>query len=212
MKSKVNFTKILLAFLIATFLFFFGLFVGYLANQVIEKNTNLLLEETKNELFVLESLSSLQEDYPCEPYMMDKISEKLDSLGRIITILEEDKGLNDREVLELKKVYTLIQIKHFILINKLKENCNSNYTTILFFYSNEKECEKEVNEKSFIISFLRKKYDFIRVYSLDLNLNSEIIPFFKEIYGLKGCSEIVLNEKKIEESVETSNDLEKYLN
>jgi hypothetical protein len=212
MKRETNWTKILLAFLIATFLFFFGLFIGYLSNQIIEKNTNFILEETKNEIFSLESLSLLQEDYPCDSYIMDKVSEKLDSLGRIITIFEEDKGLNNKEVLELKKVYTLIQLRHFILINKLNENCQRNYSTILFFYSNEKKCEKEVNEKSFILSFLRNKYDFVRVYSFDLNLDSEIIPFFKKTYNLEGCSEIVLNEKKVEEDVKTSKDLEKYLN
>jgi len=212
MKREINWIKILLAFLIATFLFFFGLFVGYLANQIIERNSNLVLDEAKTELFNLETLYLLQEDYPCDFYIMNKISEKLDFLGGVITILEKKKGLNNEEVLELKKVYSLIEVRHFSLVNKLKKECQSNYTTLLFFYSNEKECKKEVDEKSFITTFLRNKYNSVRVYSFDLNLDLEVISFFKKVYNLGGCSGIVLNEKKIEEEIHASKDLEKYIN
>jgi len=212
MKREINWTKILLAFLIASFLFFFGLFLGYLSNQIIEKNSNQILEETKNKLFSLESLSLLQEDYPCNSYMLDITSEKLSFIGELITLLEKKKGVNDREVLDLKKVYTLIEVRHFMLINDLKKNCQANYSTILFFYSNKEECKEDVTKKSFILTFLRNKYDFVRIYSFDLNLDSEILSFFKQVYNLGGCYGIILDEKKIEQDIQKYEEIEKYLN
>ena len=81
----------------------------------------------------------------------------------------------------------------------------------MFFYSNTQECRGIVNDKSFILSFLRNKYNSVRLYSFDINLNSEIVSFFVKNYKIDGCYAIVLNDKKITGNVTTSHDLEKYL-
>jgi len=212
MNREIDWGRFILAFLIACFLFSFGLFIGYLTKGVVESTTIDIIASTRNELTNLETLTVLEKDYPCNSFVLDETSDKLNYLGELITTLEVKKGKNNNEVLELKKMYTLLEARHMILIKQKNTQCNQNYSTFLFFYSNEKECQTKEGDISFILSYLRKKYDFVRVYSFDVNLDSEIIKFLKDAYKIEGCESVVLNDKKIEGKIENSDDFEVLLN
>ncbi len=212
-KRQINWNKIILSFLIACFLFSFGIFVGYLAKGIVSASIINIQDSTKNEILTLETINLIQEQNSCESYSLDLVSEKLDYLGELITILETKKGKKDPEVLEMKKLYSILEIRHYVLTREQNEYCAKNISTFMFFYSNDKDCNDEVEKKSFILSYLRKKYQTkVRVYAFDNDLDSDLIKVLKEKYKVERCSTIILNENKITTKIDNSEDLEKFLN
>ena len=138
MSRKVNWGRLILAFLVACFLFSFGLFIGYLAKGIIENVSLDVVETTKTELSNLETLQLLEDQHPCNSFTLDRTSERLDYLGGLITNLEQKKSKSDAQVLEIKKLYTLLEVRHMLLIKEKKNSCGQNSSIFLFFYSNKK--------------------------------------------------------------------------
>lgn len=207
---KINWLKLILAFLIATAIFFFGLFVGYLAKNLISSSTIDIESSTRNTITNLETLNLLEGSYPCNTAVIDTVSQKLDYLGSIITTLENKKGKFDSDVLELKKLYTDIEIRHALLVQSRDAKCGQVHNIILFFYSNTAECKAQVDKTAFIADYMRNKYDNVKVYSFDSDLNSDVVSVLKNQYKIAGCSGIVLNDKKIE-NVTNSQQLENVI-
>jgi len=208
MKREINWTRLLLAFLIATFLFSLGIFLGFLAKGTITDASVSLQEGIRNDIINLETLYLLEDSFPCNEEIITITSQKLDYLGELITTLEVKRGKDAEDVLELKKLYTILEIRHFLLTETRNEKCSGSHTTFLFFYSNDENCEGEVEKASFVLTFLRNKYDNIRVYSFDINLNSEIITTLKSEYNIKGCSGVVMNKEKIPFKVTKASQIE----
>ena len=211
-KRELDWNRIILAFLIANLLFFIGIGIGYFVREIMEKTTITFQQQISNEYVSLETLSMLEKDFPCSSFSLDKSSEKLDYIGSLIDSLEIKKGVNDKGVLEIKKFYTILEARHYVLIKERNLKCNENFSTIIYLYSNKKECKLEVDKISFILSYLIKQYPNLKVYSFDLNLDSEIINFFKSKYKIKNeCYSVILNDKIIKNNIQNADDLINFL-
>ena len=211
MERKFNWPRITLAFLIAVFLFAFGLLAGYVAKEYIQ-GASLTLEETaRNEIIELETIYLLDSQFQCNTEALDITSSKLDNLGELITTLEQKKGKNDQEVLGLKKIYTVLETRHYLLISQRNKQCAQKYSVFFYFYSNGEKCHTPTKEISTVLTYIRNKYDFVRVYSFDVDLNSDIIGFLKKKYGADSCVTVVLDEQKINFTPANAAELEAYL-
>ena len=208
---EIDYNRIILAFLIATLFFSIGILLGYIVRMTLQENTITLQDKLKNDILDFETISLMQITYPCNALILDRSSEKLDSIGSMITVLESKKGKYDSVILELKKSYSILELRHFLLIKDRNEKCSNNYTAILYFYSNTKECKDSVDKVSFILSYLRNKESNIRVYSFDMNLDSDIISIFKKEYGIDGCYGVVLDGKKIPGLIRDSSYIEQFI-
>ena len=205
---KINWQKITLAFLIAVFMFTFGLFIGFLAKTLIQGATIDLQNSVRNEIVNLETIDLLEKDNVCENYSINLISEKLDYTGELISLLEIKKGKADTEVLELKKLYTMLEVRHMLLMEEKNRLCDQDYDIFLFFYSNDENCEDDVEKTSFILSYLRKKYENVRVYSFDSNLDSDLVKILMSKYSVTSCKTVILNGEKVTKEITNSEDLE----
>src|SRR3989338_5356088 len=205
---KINWQKITLAFLIAVFMFTFGLFIGFLAKTLIQGATIDLQNSVRNEIVNLETIDLLEKDNVCENYSINLISEKLDYTGELISLLEIKKGKADTEVLELKKLYTMLEVRHMLLMEEKNRLCDQDYDIFLFFYSNDENCEDDVEKTSFILSYLRKKYENVRVYSFDSNLDSDLVKILMSKYSVNSCKVVILNGEKVTKDIARSEDLE----
>lgn len=209
---EINWQRLILAFLIATFLFFLGLFLGYLAKGYISQNSVELEQSVRNDIIDLETIYLLDQEFPCNPQILDTTSQKLDYLGELITVLEVKKGKFSPDVLELKKLYTVLEVRHFLLTEARSTQCGEDYDTVLFFYSNEENCQGEVDQASFVLTYLRNKYSSLRIYSFDKDLESDLIGALKSQYEIERCSEVILNKEKLNFTVTDSSQVEELLN
>ena len=181
------FWAFLIATLVFTGIFLFAYSVSYLNYQYIA-NQNNLIEES-----IIEIEKYLEED--CNASLVLQASEKLDVVGVRLDMLEKKFGKTDYRVLEQKKLYSVLEKRHFDIIQKFNENCGANYSTVFFFYSNLEGYETRNDRVAYILRSLKGLYpDKIMVYSFDYDLDYELINELKEEYGVNSIPSVVFNE------------------
>ncbi len=198
-KKDPSLLKYIISFLITTIIFtlifIFAYSISYINYQRLSYENNLI----KDNLLKLDEISTLFEDeINCSNKILLESSRRLDFSGDKINILETKFEKEDKRVIEQKKIYTQLELKHFNIIKKLNLVCEGNFITILFFYSNKDE-NKDKNEKiSFILSaFKEESPERAMIYSFDDNLDFDIIKKLKERYNIKKIPIIIVNEEDL---------------
>lgn len=163
--------------------------------------TDILSSETQFAL--LSELSCEQEEGE------ENLSSELGELSEKITY-SEDNLKDNLEVLELKRYYTLLQIKDYILTKKINEKCGKKRIPILYFYTTAENCTECVKQ-GFVLTELRAKYPNLRVYSFDYNLDLSALRALIKIYKIDDTKlpALVIDEKKIT-GFQSIKDLEKF--
>ncbi len=201
--------RILLAWLITTVLFIlifsFAYSVSYLNYRSIEEESNLI-EHYINDLDLIAS-----EGNSCNDTLLFDASQKLDTVGSKLALLETRFGNDDPRVLEQKRRYSELEMKHFELVKQIDVNCERDFLTILFFYSNGREDGDNSEQVGFILStFKNQDSDKIMVYSFDYNLDADAVRNLANRYGVESAPVVIVNER---DYLQVSNirELEKYL-
>lgn len=98
------------------------------------------------------------------------LSDELNNLSSRLSVAEENLGTNNAEVIQIKKQYSLLQIKDYLLMRQISEKCPKvKPVFILYFYSNQGDCE-DCGRQGDVLTYLRQTYPTLRVYSFDYNL------------------------------------------
>ncbi|MDO8482723.1 MAG: hypothetical protein Q7S86_02805 [bacterium] len=156
----------------------------YLGNYFSDKKISEL-RATENRI-ALDILSSetqfaLLGELSCPEVQNSLLSQELSSLGEKLDYSEDKFGTDNPDVVTLKKQYSLLEIKDYLLIKKLKD-CPKPPVTILYFYADDcPDCEKT----GYVLTYLREKYPELRVYSFDYNLDLSALKTLAYIYGIK---------------------------
>ncbi len=110
--------------------------------------------------------------------------DELNTLARRLSLMENQRGTNDAEVISLKKYYSLLQIKDYLLVRERAKQCGEKPLTILYFYSNQGNCT-DCEKIGLVLSKMREEYDNLHVYAFDYNLGLSVIETLKSIYNLE---------------------------
>jgi hypothetical protein len=94
----------------------------------------------------------------------------LSSLGNQLSYMESQGTGTTDEVLRLKRLYSLLEIKDYLLMKQLSQRCNLKPVFILYFYSNKGDCTDCTNQ-GYVLTALAQKYPQLRIYSFDYNLD-----------------------------------------
>ena len=191
--QKISRIRLLLALLIAIFIFvnifLFTYTISFLKSQKIseiESDIRYSLLSFNVERELLKS---------CDDKVLDIISKDLDEVGSIVSILEENFGKDDKKVLEQKRLYTLMEVQHFLNIKEYNEDCDKNKHTFLFFYSNQNPFDVEAERVGKILNTLKSKNKDVMIYSFDYDLDFQIIDLLKSLYNVSAPNVVVINEK-----------------
>jgi hypothetical protein len=123
---------------------------------------DLLSSETQFELLGNLDCSAIAE----HPVLTDE----LNSLAERLSFAESRLGSNNAEVVSLKKQYSLLEIKDYLLMQQITEKCKTQTVFVLYFYSNNGDCS-ECSRAGDVLTYLRQTYPTLRVYSFDYNLD-----------------------------------------
>lgn len=149
---------------------------------------NILSSETQ---FALLSVT------PCENLGNTSLTQELDSIGTRLEYLENTRGINDPEVVQLKKEYSLLEIKDYILMNTVSEKCHVKSPFILYFYSNVDNCT-DCKSAGAVLTELRNEYPFARVYSFDYHIPVPAVTTLTDIFKVKDqFPALVIHEKPV---------------
>jgi len=197
-EKHYDFNKYVAAFSIATLMFILGLTFGiYLMNEKVSA-INEMQDSLKLEVMSIELQNILFQDNPCSDSVIP-LEEKLEDITSRITFMENSLGKENKQVLEIKKYYSLIEVNHYLLMKNRKEKCGSDYNLVLFFYSN-KDNELESEKQGYVLSNLKTKYtsDKIKIYSFDTGLDLDMIRTLIYFYNVTTAPTVIINEEKIE--------------
>lgn len=145
--------------------------VNYLDRKRVTELSAIQTQLATDTLSV-ETQFALLEEAPCEDITEgNTLSATLADLGARLAFAEERLGATDPEVLELKKQYTLLEIRDYLLTKRLSRVCESDAPVAIYFYSNEAGACTDCDRASYALSYLHETYPNLRVYSFDYNLD-----------------------------------------
>lgn len=142
-----------------------------------------LLEQTS----CVHSVTSLEEE--------QGLSRELNDLAKRLKFMESQLGEEDEDVLFVKKYYSLLQVKDYLLMEEIKDRCGENLFTILYFHQGECDnCQKQ----SLVLDELVSEYPETRVYWFDKDVNTPAVQTMLSIFGIKQGPTMVINDKAYE--------------
>ncbi|MEX2052597.1 MAG: hypothetical protein WD991_02815 [Candidatus Paceibacterota bacterium] len=184
MENRVDWKKYLLVLLITVGLFFTA---SYISNYFGNKKINELKSiQDKISLDILSSETqfSLLSELSCKNISDSVFSDELSELGGKLEWGQENLGANSDEVTYLKKYYSLLQIKDYLLAKRIAERCKIKSAFILYFYTTAQNCS-ECERQSLVLSALRNKYPELRVYSFDYSTDLSAVESMLSIYKIE---------------------------
>lgn len=98
-------------------------------------------------------------------------------------------------MLLLKKQYTILQVKDFLLKKRISERCKTPFMSVLYFYGTQQNCE-DCTRQGYVLDAARQKYPELRIYSYDFNLDLSTIRALRSIYKVgEPLPTLVINGK-----------------
>jgi|JI10StandDraft_1071094.scaffolds.fasta_scaffold83224_2 uncharacterized protein YdcH (DUF465 family) len=152
---------------------------NYFSDRKLEK-LRTIQDSISIDLLSSETQFSLLSELSCKDVSAATLSDELNSLAGKIEFAEGSVG-GQSEVEQLKKYYSLLQIKDFLLMEQIKERCGTKIYSILYFYTNADNCTECVKQ-GYVLTELRRKYPDLRVYSFDYNLDLSAVNSLIAIY------------------------------
>jgi len=190
----------------------------YVSNYFSQKKINEIKDiESRIAVDILasETQFSLLSELSCRQISSGFLSKELATLGDKLSYTEENRGSDDEEVLNLKKYYSLLQIKDLILMQKITDRCGSNSTnsgpSIMYFYSNIKNDCPDCQKEGFVLTRLRQDYPELRVYAFDYNLDLSALQTLISIYNIKDEQPTLLINDKVYYGFKSVDDIKDIL-
>lgn len=185
MRSKIETKKYVIALLITGAIFFGAL---YVSNRFSARRTaEVKAAEDKISLDILSSETqfALLKDSSCKAFdHSTAFSEELNSLVEKLSYMEQNLGNENADVISLKKYYSLLQIKDYLLVGKVNEKCGVKPITVIYFYSNKGDCA-DCQKEGYVLTSLREEYPELRIYSFDYNLDLSAVKTMRSLYGVR---------------------------
>lgn len=183
MRKIIEPRKYLLALAITLVVFFGALLVSNKISAQRVAEIKSIENNISMDILASETQFALLKDSSCKSIdHSTAFSEELNTLSQKLSYMEDNLGTDNPEVISLKKYYSLLQIKDYLLVNQVREKCGVNPITIIYFYSNAGDCE-ECTREGYVLTKLRSDFPEIRVYAFDYNLDLSAVKTMKSLYG-----------------------------
>jgi hypothetical protein len=189
--------NLVIAFLLTTLIFILGIFIG---NYISNKKAEFILsneEKLRLKTFGLEVQTLLIPEYLCENSTIQVMHKDVTDIGGKLTVLENQLGWNNPEVMKLKEFYSLLEIRSWIIMQKYIKNCGSKIDIILYFYSNKEDCESCWLQGSVLDSVREDREDLV-IYSFDITIENPALDTVKKIFSVNKAPTLIINGKKYE--------------
>ena len=208
-RKELDIVKILTVFAITTLIFMVGIILGnYFSSQKL-KQIDYIGQDLKTDTVAMELQYELIAEDPCEYINSTPLADELYEMASKLDYMENRLGEDDRNVKDLKEYYSLLELRHWLFMQKTRKECNRTSALILFFYTNEEDC-KECKEQGFILTWARRNYADIYVYSFDYTIENAALDTVKRLYDVQGTPAVVINKQTYNRFM-TKSDIEDVL-
>jgi hypothetical protein len=171
------------AFLITAVIFATAILASnYFSQKKINEIQNIE-SQISVDILSSETQFSLLSELSCKEIGSSSLAKEIGELSDKLSYTEESRGSNDPEVINLKKYYSLLEIKDYLLGQKITDRCGKKILSIIYFYSNKGDCP-DCQKEGFVLTKLRADYPDLRVYSFDYNLDLSAVRAIESIYKI----------------------------
>ena len=170
-KRYAKATTYIIAFLITALIFGTAFYASnYFNNQRIA-DVRATQDDISTDILSLETQFDLLQEHSCSDVAENTIlPSEMTSLGNQLSYMEAQGGSSNlEEVTRLKRLYSILEIKDYLLMQQLAGKCNLKPVFILYFYSNKGDCT-DCEKQGYALTSLSETYPELRVYSFDYNL------------------------------------------
>jgi hypothetical protein len=181
--KSTDWKKYLIVFFITVGLF---LTASYLSNYFGDKKIGQLQaiqDQIAIDILSSETQFSLFEDLSCNNLTESVLAPELGELGNKLEWGLENLGSTE-EITYLKKYYSLLQIKDYLLMKKISERCKVKSAFILYFYTTAENCSL-CEREGLVLTALRDKYPELRVYSFDFSTDLSAVKSMLNIFKIE---------------------------
>lgn len=204
--------KYIFTFFLTTAIFATAFFAStFFSNKRVE-NVKFIQDNIAIDILSSETQFDLLKEVSCQNVNDSMLSPELNILGDKLSHTENERGEKDADVIYLKKYYSLLQVKDYILSKKLTEKCGAlkKKAFIIYFYSNIGNCPDCLKE-GYVLTRLKEKYPELRVYSFDYNLDLSVVESLKKIYRVDAVLPALVIEDKSYNGFKSITDIEALL-
>lgn len=208
----IDIKKYIFTFLITLAIFVTAFFASsFFSNKRVE-SVKSIQDTIAIDILSSETQFDLLKEVPCSNVGDSMLSAELSELGNKLSHTENDRGEKDNDVLYLKKYYSLLQVKDYLLSKKLVEKCGvtKKPVFIIYFYSNKGDCP-DCEREGYVLTRLKEIYPDLRVYSFDFNLDLSVVDSLKKIYRIKDTMPALVIEDKTYTGFKTLEELSELL-
>lgn len=155
--------------------------ISYLNQQRVQQLSDLQ-DQLATDTLSVETQFALLEEAPCTDLSEgNTLSREVSDLGDQLSTAEGQLGTTNQQVIELKKQYTLLQIRDYLLTQRLSKTCGLKPTVVLYFYSNQPGSCADCNRAAYALSYLHNENPKLRVYSFDYDLQLGALDTLKSV-------------------------------
>ena len=194
-EQTTDWKKYLTVFLITFFIFATAFYVSNTLNNKKLEEIRQIEDSISIDILSLETQFDLFEQLTCDSVTDSILSKELGELASRIEYGEKNFDSLSKELVGLKKYYSLLQIKDFLLMQKARERCDLNIESVIYFYGRE-DCD-DCRKQGYVLTDVRNDYPELRVYSFDYFLDVSAIDALKSIYKIdeKNLPALIINGK-----------------
>jgi hypothetical protein len=167
--KKINLKIYIIALMLTLTVFGVAFFISEYIN---ERKTNELQEiEDKIAIDILsfETQFDIIKESSCKEFDRTSLRTELSSLSSKLDFLEGQLGRNDPEVFRLKRYYSLLQIRDYLLTKRMNDECEYGKVFILYFYSDTNCATCQTQE--YILRAIQEEYPQIEIYTFDYDID-----------------------------------------
>ena len=209
-EKKINHQKYFLVFLFTLLIFSSGFFLAEKVSKNNIEKLNSLQQNLRIDILSLETQFSILTQAPCSNLDESTLTQELYDISQKLNSVGNNLGSKHPYYLQLKKYYSILEIKHWLLLQKASKECDLNLSFIIYFYTDKELCPK-CEDQGYILTYFRKKYPFLRVYSFDYDLELSALKTLKSIYSLKEELPVIIIDDEVYYNFKNKEELEKIL-
>lgn len=207
--NQFNWKKYITVFFITAFVFLSAIYLSNYFNSRKINQIKDIQDKISVDILSSETQFSLLQDLSCKDVSNSVLSQELSSLADKIAYSEANIGVNS-DVIGLKKYYSLLEIKDYLLMQKVSERCGIKSIFVLYFYADKNNCDDCVKQ-GYVLDSLREKYPEFRVYSFDYNLDLSAVRALISIYKIPNTLPALVINKQVQPGFTSMEQIEKML-
>ncbi len=209
---KARWGSYLIAFVITGLIFATAVYASNYFTNLRVADIRATQDDISTDILSLETQFDLLEEHSCSDIAENTIlPSELSSLGNQLSYMESQRSADQDEVLRLKRLYSLLEIKDYLLMQQIAAKCNLKPVFILYFYSNKGDCTSACEDQGYVLTSLSQTYPQLRVYSFDYNLDVGALQTLIDIDNIGNTMPALFINGKVYRGFQSISDIETIL-